>query len=354
MSDPRHGEHPPENIVRLDDPAAGLDGYIVIHSTRLGPAAGGCRLWSYDSSQRALDDALRLARGMAFKNAMAGLPLGGGKAVLRRPEGDFDRRALFAAFARAVEKLSGDYITAEDVGTTVEDMAEVRQHTRYVAGLSPRENAPGGDPSPWTAIGVFESIRVATRFHLDKQIGDMSVAVQGLGQVGYALCSLLHSAGARLIVADRNDTAAERAKRDFGAEAVDCDRIDQVRADIFAPCALGGVLSAEVAAHLHAKLVCGAANNQLSDQHVAGLLDQRGILYVPDFVVNAGGIINVAGEYLGWSQNEVEAKIGLIGSRVEQLLTSASDSRELPAAAADRIATEIIKGASHRSWKRVA
>ena len=354
MSELHHFEAPPENIVRLDDSEAGLDGYIVVHSSRLGPAAGGCRLWSYDSSQEALEDALRLARGMAFKNALAGLPLGGGKAVLRRPKGDIDRPALFRAFARAVEKLGGEYVTAEDVGTSVEDMMWVRQHTRYVAGLSPRENAPGGDPSPWTARGVFEAMRVATRLHLGKELGDVTVAVQGLGHVGYALCALLHAAGARLTVAERHADVAARAAAAFGAQVVGCDRITSAKVDMFAPCALGHVLTPEVVAHLHAKVVCGAANNQLSGDHVAVLLERRGIFYAPDFVVNAGGIINVAGEYLGWPQSEVEAKITMIGPRLERLLTLSAANGEPPADTAVRTAAEIIQEGSHRSWKCVA
>ena len=354
MRDVGFDDYPPENIVRLDEPDAGLDGYIVLHSTRLGPAAGGCRLWSYDSSQDVLDDALRLARGMALKNAMANLPLGGGKAVLRRPAGDFDRAALFAAFARAVDRLGGDYVTAEDVGTTVEDMAHVRQYTRHVAGLARRENGPGGDPSPWTAKGVFEAMRVAARLHLGKELGDATVAVQGLGQVGYALCGLLHSAGAGLIVADRQAAATARVARDFSAEVVDSDSIINSAADIFAPCALGHVLTVEVAAQLQAKLICGAANNQLGDDDAAALLHCRGILYAPDFVVNAGGIINVAGEYLGWSQRDVEAKIGLIGPRLEHLLNLAAAQGERPESAANRIAAALIRAGSHRSWKRVA
>lgn len=234
---------PPVECVRLHDADSGLDGAIAIHSTTLGPGAGGCRLWTYPGIDEALADALRLAEGMSYKNALAGLPLGGAKAVLRRPEGHFDRAKLFRAFGRAVEQLGGLYVTAEDVGTSVADMQEVASTTRHVAGLPPAAGRAGGDPSPWTARGVFESMRAAARFALDTDLAGLTVAVQGTGNVGANLCRRLSDAGARLVIADPNPARRDQLATILGAEVVDVDDIMSVQAEIFAPCALGGVLT---------------------------------------------------------------------------------------------------------------
>ena len=334
----------PAEIVRLDDPKSGLSGVIVLHSMRLGPAAGGCRFWRYASDAEAQTDAIRLAEGMSYKNALAGLPLGGGKAVIRAPEGDFDRAALFGAFGRAVAALGGRYVTAEDVGTSVEDMVRVAANTEHVAGLPSKPGAPGGDPSPWTALGVFRAMQVAAQRRLGANLGDLTVAVQGLGHVGFALCELLHETGARLIVAEpRSDVAAQAAAR-FGAEVVALDALPDAQADVFAPCALGASLNDATVGRLRATIVCGAANNQLASARHGIALADRGILYAPDYLVNAGGIINVAAEYLGWSEADARSRVERIGMRLAEVLDLAERDGNAPHEAADGLARSIIAG----------
>lgn len=336
---------PPLECVRLYDADSGLDGVIAIHSTALGPGAGGCRLWDYASMDEALADALRLAEGMSYKNALAGLPFGGAKALLRRPVGDFDRAALFRAFGRAVEALGGLYVTAEDVGTSVADMQEVAGVTRHVAGLPSAEGRAGGDPSPWTARGVFESMRAAGRLALGSDLAGLTVAVQGTGHVGADLCRRLADAGARLIIADPTPDRRDRLRAVLGAEVVGVDEILGVEADIFAPCALGGALDRASVARLKARLVCGAANNQLATPDVAGLLMARGIAYAPDYVVNAGGIISVSAEYLGEDEADVADRVAAIAPRVAALLDRAAREGRSPAIVADEMAEAVIAGA---------
>lgn len=333
---------PPEQFVRLDDPASGLSGLIAIHSTALGPGAGGCRLWRYADFEAAQADAFRLAEGMSYKNALADLPFGGAKAVLCEPDGDYDRRALFRAFGRAVAALGGRYVTAEDVGTRVEDMETVAGETRHVAGLAARQGRAGGDPSPWTALGIFEAMKVAARHTLGADLADLTVAVQGTGNVGARLCSLLAGAGARLVIADVDPARRDRLAAIHGARVMDADDIVAAEADVFAPCALGGVLGEASVARLKAMLVCGGANNQLAAPEVAELLLARGIGYVPDYVANAGGIINVSAEYLGETGDQVEARVKAIGPRVATILETAAARRVSPAQVADRMAREKI------------
>ncbi|MDZ3832862.1 MAG: Glu/Leu/Phe/Val dehydrogenase dimerization domain-containing protein [Sphingopyxis sp.] len=340
---------PPLECVRLFDADAQLDGIIAIHSTALGPGAGGCRFWSYPDMDDALDDALRLAEGMSYKNALAGLPFGGAKAVLRRPEGDFDRAALFRAFGRAVEALGGLYVTAEDVGTTVADMQEIAGVTRHVAGLPPAEGRAGGDPSPWTARGVFESMRVAAGHVFDRDLGALTVAVQGTGNVGADLCRRLAEAGAQLIIADPNPARRDRLQHILGARVVDVADIAAVDADIFAPCALGGALTDASVDAMKARLVCGAANNQLAAPDVAARMLERGITYVPDYVANAGGIISVSAEYLGEDEEHVAARVGAIAPRVATLLERAAREKRSPALVADEMAEEVIANAGREA-----
>jgi leucine dehydrogenase len=339
----------PERVVKLEDLDHGLEGVIVIHSTARGPAAGGCRFWHYPDRAEAHRDALRLAAGMSAKNALAGLPLGGGKAVLRVPESAFDRGALFAAFGKAVEHLRGEYLTAEDVGTSVTDMASVRTRTRYVAGLAAQPGCPGGDPSPHTARGVFEAMEVAVMHRLGRALSDVTVAVQGLGNVGFHLCHLLHQAGARLVVSEARADVASRAAALFGAKVVHPDAIYGADADVFAPCALGAILDHETVPVLRAKVVCGAANNQLSDTRVGEMLADRNVLYAPDYLVNAGGIINVAGEYFGWTNEEVDRRVGEIAPRLGKLLERAKHEGARTEAVADRMACDAIAEASCRT-----
>ncbi|PKP96600.1 MAG: amino acid dehydrogenase [Alphaproteobacteria bacterium HGW-Alphaproteobacteria-13] len=336
------GRAPAEEVVRLEDRETGLDGVIVIHSTALGPGAGGCRLWDYADIDAAAADAFRLAEGMSYKNAMAGLPFGGAKAVLRRPAGDFDRRALFRAFGRAVADLRGRYVTAEDVGTRVSDMREVAAVTRHVAGLEAKAGGAGGDPSPWTARGVVESIRAAASFALESDLRGLRVAVQGTGNVGSEVCRLLADAGAELTIADMAPERRDRLAAILGARVVDVDAIAAADVDIFAPCALGGVLDARSVPSMKARIVCGAANNQLAAPAVADMLFDRGIAYVPDYVANAGGIISVSAEYLGEGAPRVGARVAQIGPRVTMILDEARHRRLSPATVADRMAERLI------------
>lgn len=340
---------PPVECVRLYDAEVQLDGVIAIHSTALGPGAGGCRFWSYPDADSALADALRLAEGMSYKNALADLPFGGAKAVLRKPAGDYDRAALFRAFGRVVEGLGGLYVTAEDVGTTVADMQEIAGVTRHVAGLPPAKGRAGGDPSPWTARGVFESMQAAAGFALGRDVAGLTVAVQGTGHVGAELCRHLADAGAKLVIADPDPVRRDRLRAILDAQVVGVDEIAMVEADVFAPCALGGALTRDTVAALKARLVCGAANNQLATPDVADLLHERGVAYVPDYVANAGGIISVSAEYLGEGPTEVADRVAAIAPRVAALLERAAREARSPALVADEMAEEVIADAQRRA-----
>jgi leucine dehydrogenase len=335
---------PPEAVHVVHDEATGLDGVIVLHSTRLGPAAGGCRFWHYPDAPSAVRDAMRLAEGMAYKHALADLPLGGGKAVLRVPSQPFERGKLFAAFGRAVARLGGSYVTAEDVGTTVADMQAAAENCHHVAGLEPAAGRPGGDPSPWTALGVFLSMREAARRKFGADLHGMTVAVQGLGNVGAHLCGLLHGAGAKLVVAEpRSEVAAAVACR-YGATIVGLDAIVAAPCEIFAPCALGAVIDAESAVRLRARVVCGAANNVLATDEDGDRLADLGVLYAPDYVVNAGGIINVAAEYLGWSREEADKRVRQTDRRLAAVLDHADRFGLAPHRAADALARRRLAG----------
>lgn len=334
----------PEAVHVIDDADTGLEAVIVLHSTRLGPAAGGCRFWRYEDRGAMNLDALRLAEGMAYKNAMADLPFGGGKSVINMPRGDFDRRKLFEAFGRKVEELSGAYVTAEDVGTSVEDMEAVHTQTRYVAGLRQSEGRPGGDPSPWTALGVFRAMQTAVRHKFGSDLAGLTVAVQGLGHVGSALCDLLHAAGARLILAEPRADVAARLACKYGAELASLDSILSSQCDVFAPCALGSAINVSNSSTLKARIVCGAANNVLATAEAGDALADRGVLYAPDYVVNAGGIVNVCGEYFGWSTSEVESRVAASGDRLATVLQFADEHGLAPHRAADTLAHQKLSG----------
>ena len=282
------------------DQGSSLRAIVAIHDSRLGPALGGCRFLYYDKEESALIDALRLARGMTYKAALAGVEHGGGKAVILKPRGHFDRSALFRAFGRFIEDLGGHYITAEDSGTSLEDMEVIRAVTKHVTGVS-AANGGSGDPSPFTALGVRRGIEACVKFKLGKpDLKEIHVAVQGVGHVGYQLCKELHAAGARLTVADVDKLKSERAKREFGAAVVAIDDIPKVDCDVFAPCALGAGLNDDTVPQLQARIVAGAANNQLAEPRHGDDLHARGILYAPDYAINAGGLINVAQEVKGY------------------------------------------------------
>jgi leucine dehydrogenase len=283
-----------------EDKATGLRAIVAIHDTRMGPALGGCRFLPYDTEQAAIVDALRLARGMTYKAALAGLAHGGGKSVLIRPTRHFDRVALFRAFGKFVEDLRGHYITAEDSGTGLEDMEVIRTVTKHVTGVDV-SNGGSGDPSPFTALGVRRGIEACVKFKLGKdKLAGVHVAVQGVGHVGYQLCKELAAQGAKLSVADVDPLKAERAHREFGATVVTLDEIFDVACDVVSPCALGSALNDKTIPKIKAKIVAGAANNQLAEPRHGDDLHARGILYAPDYAINAGGLINVAQEVLGY------------------------------------------------------
>ena len=290
------------------DAASGLRAIVAIHDTRLGPALGGCRFIHYDAEEDALVDALRLARGMTYKAALAGIPHGGGKSVIIRPRVQFDRSAIFRAFGKFLEDLSGHYITAEDSGTGIEDMEIIRSVTEHVTGVKP-ERGGSGDPSPFTALGVRRGIEACAKFVLDRDdLEGLHVAVQGVGHVGYHLCKELHALGAKLTVADVDPLKSERAEREFGAQTVALDAIFTTECDVFAPCALGSALNDETIPALACKIVAGAANNQLAEPRHGDDLMQRGILYAPDYAINAGGLVNVAQEYAGYDEAKATAR----------------------------------------------
>ena len=333
-----------ERVLHCTDPASGLAAIIAIHSTARGPSAGGCRFWHYASPRDAITDALRLSRGMSYKNAMAELPLGGGKAVILAPA---DRRLtdeLLIAFGRFVDTLRGAYITAEDVGMTVEAMQVVASQTRFVAGLPPEHGKAGGDPSPKTAIGVYQGILAAVAERLDRtDVNGLHVAVQGVGHVGMHLVRLLTGAGARVTVADMNEARVRAACAEYGAEAASLEEILVVDADVLAPCALGSVLNEQSIPRLGAGIVAGAANNQLATDADGQRLYDRGILYAPDYVINAGGIINVSCEFQGgMTDAEVDEKVVAIGPRIADIFAQSREQGIPTNVIADRMARERI------------
>jgi leucine dehydrogenase len=291
------------------DVASGLRAVVAIHDARLGPALGGCRFLPYAREEDALVDALRLARGMTYKAALADLPHGGGKAVLIRPEtAHFDRAALFLAFGRFVEDLGGHYITAEDSGTGLEDMEIIRKVTKHVTGVDASRGG-SGDPSPFTALGVRRGIEACVKLRLGREsLEGVHVAVQGVGHVGYHLCRELAACGARLSVADVDPLKAERAQREFGAATIPLDRIFEIECDVLAPCALGSALNDQTIPRIRASIVAGAANNQLAEPRHGEDVNARGILYAPDYAINAGGLINVAAEVASYDAEKARAR----------------------------------------------
>lgn len=322
-----------EAIYHVSAPDVGLLGFIAIHSTKLGPAAGGLRMRPYDTPEDALTDVKRLSEGMTFKNAAAGLPLGGGKAVIIGDPATQKTPELLRTFARAIQSLDGRYITAEDMGMSPSDMAILAEETNFVAGLAEGEFA-SGDPSPVTARGIFNAIRTTwAHKHGTRTLDGITVAVQGLGNVGWHLCSYLHDAGAHLVVTDLDSGRVQKAQETFGATAVAIDAIYAVEADIFAPCAIGGILNAHTIPQLQVSVVAGGANNQLATPEDAGRLHARGILYAPDFVANGGGIINVATEVaqIRDRQTFVETKLQALDDTLKKVLVQASKRGMSPA-----------------------
>ncbi|MAA98896.1 MAG: amino acid dehydrogenase [Stappia sp.] len=329
-----------EQVVFGHDEATGLSTIIAVHSTALGPALGGCRMWAYPNPGEALTDALRLSRGMTYKNALAGLDLGGGKAVILADPRRDKTQALLAAFGGQVDRLAGSYITAEDVGISDADMEVVATRTAHVRGI----RATGlGDPSPYTALGVFRGIQAALahRFGSDDPAG-RTVTVQGLGHVGMDVARRLHEAGARLTVADIHQPAVERAVAAFGAKSVAADRAHAAEADVFVPCALGAGLNDETIPELGAPIVAGAANNQLAEERHDAALRKRGVLYAPDYAINAGGVISVALGEPGVGDAAIRAKVEAIGDTLARIFRIADESDQPTQAVADRLAMERL------------
>ncbi|SEL74727.1 leucine dehydrogenase [Colwellia chukchiensis] len=333
-----------EQVVYCSDSSTGLKAIIAVHSTALGPAAGGCRFWDYASDEAALKDVLRLSKGMTYKNAMAGLKLGGGKGVIIGDPKTLKSEALFQAFGRAVDNLNGRYYTAEDVNINTDDMAIVNQTTEFVSGLEGKS----GNPAPFTALGTFLGVKAAVKFKLGKDdLTGIKVAVQGLGSVGYALCERLHAAGAELIVTDINQAALDKAATELNAKVVGLDEIYSQDVDVFSPCALGAAINDDTIAQLKASIVAGCANNQLAESRHDQVLLDKGILYAPDYVINAGGIINVALEIYGeaYCAESSTKLVENIYNTLTNVFETAAAQNKPTGLIADEMAREIIANA---------
>lgn len=340
---PDFDEH--EGIHLFTDQASGLSAIIAIHSTALGPAAGGVRFWHYADSDAAITDALRLSRGMSYKNAMANLPMGGGKGVILAAEpGATVTNAQLEAFGRAVESLQGKYVTAEDVGMSEARMKIVATQTRHVSGLPVAAGSAGGDPGPVTARGVYLGVKAAAKRGLGADdMRGVRVAIQGVGSVGGGLARLLAQDGAKLVLADVNAERARALAAELGAEAVDAASILTLDTDLFSPNALGAILTERSIPEVKAKVIAGGANNQLATRADGARLHDRGILYAPDYVINAGGIINVGLEYLGHGdREEVMARVDKIPERLIEVWDESDRTGDPESEVADRIAQRLI------------
>ncbi|WP_374397608.1 Glu/Leu/Phe/Val dehydrogenase [Sphingopyxis sp.] len=333
-----------EHVHMFRDRASGLTAVIAVHSTHLGPGAGGVRYWHYPQRAAAITDALRLSRGMSYKNAMAGLPMGGGKGVILADENGAKTPELLAAFGRAVDSLGGAYVTAEDVGITDADMVEISKQTKHVSGLPVASGEAGGDPGPFTALGVYLGIKAAIREGLgtDSAAG-VRVAIQGVGSVGGGVARRLAAEGAKLTLADVNLARAKALAEELGAELADSAAIMEIEADVLSPNALGAILTERSIEKLRVPIIAGGANNQLATAADGQRVHDRGIVYAPDYVINAGGIINVALEYLGQgSQDEVESRIHLIPGRLAEIWAESKASGTPASVVADRMAQKLI------------
>jgi leucine dehydrogenase len=339
---PDFDDHEAIHFITNDE--CGLRAIIAVHSTHLGPAAGGCRLWHYAKDEDGLVDALRLSRGMSYKNAMAGLPLGGGKSVILADPERTKTPEMLHAFGKAVNDLGGRYLTAEDVGVNVADMIEVSRTTQYVAGLPNSEGDVGGDPGPHTSLGVFLGMKAAVKRALGKDSVDgLHIALQGAGSVASGVALHACAEGARLSIADVDEKKARTLADRTGGKVVSPDEILGLDADLLSPCALGAILNEETIAALKVPVVAGGANNQLATEEDGERLHKRGILYAPDYVMNAGGIINVCTEYLGdGDASLVRRRIEGIPVRLEQIWAESAETGRNPAAVADAMAQRLI------------
>jgi leucine dehydrogenase len=333
-----------EDLHFIADPATGLRAIIAVHSTHLGPAAGGTRFWHYAEDEQALADALRLSRGMSYKNAMAGLALGGGKAVILADEARTKTPEMLAAFGRAIGRLGGRYVTAEDVGMSVQDMIEIARQTKFVAGLPPEGGEVGGDPGPHTSLGVFLGLKAAVRRALGKDnLKGLHIAIQGAGSVATGLALHACAEGARISIADVDQAKATKLAGISGGEVVSPDQILGMEADVLSPCALGAILNEESIASLRVPVVAGGANNQLAGPNDGRRLQERGILYAPDYVINTGGIINISTDYLDdGDARTVRGRIEGIPERLEQIWAESSSTGQDPATVADAMAQRLI------------
>lgn len=340
-----------ESVHAFHDEKTGLKALIAIHSTARGPAAGGCRMWNYDSAEAALTDVLRLSQGMSYKNAMADLELGGGKSVIIGDSRTQKSPELFQAFGRAVDSLGGRYFTAEDVGVSVTDIMEAGKFTRYAVGVE-GSKAGSGDPSPVTAEGVFRGLKIAARHGLGSDdLSGITVALQGVGHVGAYLADKLHAAGARLVISDVNQQALRDVADKTGAEVVAPDAIFDADAEVFAPCALGAILNGDTLPRLKAKVIAGGANNQLATPAIGRAVFDRGLIYAPDYVINGGGIINIASEVRALQRDEaydphwVEGKLARLMETLDEVLTRSAAERRPTNEIADAVARERIGAA---------
>ncbi|MDI7742185.1 Glu/Leu/Phe/Val dehydrogenase [Lysinibacillus fusiformis] len=332
-----------EQVVFCQDKTSGLKAIIAIHDTTLGPALGGSRMWTYATEEQAIEDALRLARGMTYKNAAAGLNLGGGKTVIIGDPFKDKNEEMFRALGRFIQGLNGRYITAEDVGTTVSDMDLIHEETDYVTGISPTFGS-SGNPSPITAYGVYLGMKAAAKeaFGSDSLEG-RTVAVQGLGNVAYTLCEYLYKEGAKLVVTDINQKAIDRVVNDFNAIAVAPDEIYKQEVDIFSPCALGAIINDETIPQLKARVIAGSANNQLRDSKHGDIIHEMGIVYAPDYVINAGGVINVADELYGYNRERAMKRVETIYDSIAKIFEISKRDSIPTYLAANRLAEERIE-----------
>jgi len=329
-----------EQLVFWNEPRIGYKGIIAIHNTTLGPALGGTRFWNYATDAEAIEDALRLARGMTYKSALAGLNLGGGKSVIIGDPNTRDREMIFRAHGRAVESLAGRYITAEDVGTSPADMDFVHMETDHVVGLMGKS----GDPPPVTAYGLYQGMKAAAlHMYGDDSLAGKHVTIQGVGHVGYFLCQDLAEEGARLTVTDIEEEKVDRVVKEFGANAVAPDEIYGVDADIFAPCALGAIINDDTLKVFKVDIIVGGANNQLLEPRHAKAVEEKGILYGPDYLVNAGGLINVYAEIEGWPAERSLRKAGEIYNTLLRILELAKTEGITSAEASDRVAEQRME-----------
>lgn len=335
-------QHDYEQLVFCQDKTSGLKAIICIHDTTLGPALGGTRMWNYATEEEAIEDAIRLGRGMTYKNAAAGLNLGGGKTVIIGDPLKDKNEEMFRAFGRFIQGLNGRYITAEDVGTTVADMDLIHEETDFVTGISPAFGS-SGNPSPVTAYGCYIGIKAAALEAFgDDSLDGKTVTVQGVGNVAYTLCEHLHQEGAKLIVTDINEEAVARAVKDFGATAVAPNEIYSQQADIFAPCAMGAIINDDTIPQLKVKVVAGSANNQLKEERHGDALEAAGIVYAPDFVINSGGVINVADELYGYNNERAMKRVETIYDSITRIFAIAKRDGIPSYQAADRMAEERI------------